>query len=101
MSYRGFLEFGSKIFEKTKVFIDSDRVIDFDKNYKGKYVSLSASTVAKEIDNPIGANLVMLGKFISVTKIIPLKIIEKAIKEITPKKFIMKSIEALKKGHNL
>ena len=101
MSYRGFLEFGRKIVENTKVFIDSDRVIDFDKNYKGKYNSLTASTAAKEIGNPIGANLVMLGKFISVTKIMPLKIIEEAIKEITPEKFIMKSLEALKKGYNL
>jgi 2-oxoglutarate ferredoxin oxidoreductase subunit gamma len=101
MSYRGFLEFGRKIVENTKVFIDSDRVIDFDKNYKGEYFSLSASTIAKEIGNPIVANLVMLGKFMSITRILPLKIIEEAIKDITPEKFIMKSLEALKKGYNL
>ena len=99
MSYRGFNAFGRQLVGDTQVFIDLDRVKDFHLDYHGEYTSLPATTIAKEMGSPLGANFVMLGKFLSTTKIIPLEKIEEAIKQNTPEAFIEKNIEAVKKGY--
>ena len=97
MSQQGFNEFIKKISKDTLVFTDLDHVKDINLDCQGKYISLSASKIAKEIRNPIGANLVMLGKFLFTTNIIPLKIVEEAIKRNTPEQFIKKNLEAVRK----
>ena len=51
--------------------------------------------------NPIGANFVMLGKFLSTTGIIPLKIVEEAIMQNTPEQFVLKNLEAVRKGYTI
>lgn len=101
MSYLGFNRFSKKMVEKTKVFIDSDRVKDFHNYYQGEYISLPATTIAKEMDNPLGANIVMLGKFLSISNIIPLKVVEEAIIQNTPEKFLQKNLGAIKKGYSI
>ena len=101
MRYRGFYEFGQRIVEDTQIFIDSDRVKDFNRNYHKNYISIPSSTISREIGNPLGANFVMLGKFLSYIRIIPLKTTEEAIKQITPAQFLKKSLEAFKKGYNV
>ena len=99
MSYLGYNRFNKNMVEKTKIFIDSDRVKDFHKYYEGKYISLPASTISKEMGNPLGANIVMLGKFLSASNIIPLKMVEEAIVQNIPEQFIEKNLEAIRKGH--
>ena len=99
MSYLGFTRFGKNILKETKVFINSDRVKEFNLNYHGEYISLPASTIAKEIGNPIGTNFVMLGKFLSISNIIPIKVVEDAITYNTPEKFLDKNLEALRRGN--
>lgn len=101
MSYRGFYEFGRMIAEDTQVFINSDRVKDFHMNFQRELISLAASTIAKEIGNPIGANFVMLGKFLSISNIIPLKIVEESIIQNTPEHLIKKNLEAIRKGFTI
>ena len=101
MSYRGFNTFGRRIIEDTQVFIDLDRVKDFHLDYKKEYISMPASTIAKEIGNPLGANFVMLGKFLNNTKILPLKIVEEAIIQNVPEQFIKQNLAAVRKGYNL
>ena len=87
--------------EKTKVFIDSDRVKNLNNNYHGEYISLPATTIAKEAGNPLGANIVMLGKFLKTSNIIPLKVVEEAIIQNTPDQFLEKNLEAIKKGYSI
>jgi 2-oxoglutarate ferredoxin oxidoreductase subunit gamma len=99
MSYLGFNRFNKSMVERTQVFIDTDRVIDFHMNYQGEYISMPASTIAKELGNPLGANFVMLGKFLSTSNIIPLTVVEEAIAKNTPEKFILKNLEAVRKGN--
>ena len=99
MSHQGFNEFNRKMGEETLVFMDSDCVKDVKLNYQGKYISLCASRIAKEIGNPIGANFVMLGKFLSTTNIMPLKIVEEVIMRNTPEQFIKKNLEAVRKAY--
>jgi len=101
MSHQGFNEFSRRMGEDTLVFIDLDRAKDVKLDCQGKYISLSASGIAKEIGNPIGANFVMLGKFLSTTEIIPLKIVEEAIIQNTPEQFIKKNLEAVRKGNTI
>lgn len=101
MSYLGFNRFSNNMVEKTKVFINSDRVKDFKNYYDGEYISLPASTIAKEMGNPLGANIVMLGKFLSFLKIIPLKVVEDAIIQNTPEQFIEKNLLSIRKGYTI
>jgi 2-oxoglutarate ferredoxin oxidoreductase subunit gamma len=99
MSQQGFDKFSSRTNEDTLVFTDLDNVKEIKLDYKKRCISLSASKIAKEIGNPIGANFVMLGKFLYATNIIPLKIVEEAIMQNTPEQFIKKNLEAVRKGY--
>lgn len=99
MSYLGFTKFRKSMVEETKVIINSDRVKDFNLNYQGEYITLPASTIAKEIGNPIGANFIMLGKLLSISNMFPLKVVEDAIIQNVPEKFIQKNLDALRKGN--
>ena len=72
---------------------------DFHLDYHGEYISLPASTIAKDMGNPLGANFVRLGKFLSTANIIPLEIVEKAITQNTPEQFTEKNLEAVRKGY--
>ncbi|MCK5342312.1 MAG: 2-oxoacid:acceptor oxidoreductase family protein [Candidatus Heimdallarchaeota archaeon] len=99
MSDQGFNKFSERRNKDTLVFLDSDRVKDVKMDDQGKHISLHASRIAKEIGNPIGANFVILGKFLSTTKIIPFKIVEEAIIQNTPEQFIKKNLEAMRKGN--
>jgi 2-oxoglutarate ferredoxin oxidoreductase subunit gamma len=99
MSSQGFNKFINRISEKTTVLLDLDNVKDVKLDYKSRFISLPASTIAKELGYTIGANFVMLGKLISTTKIIPLKLVEEVIINNTPEKYINKNLEALKKGY--
>lgn len=101
MSQQGFNEFSRRMSEDTLVFTDLDYVKDIKLDCQGKCISLPVSEIAKEIGNPIGANFVMLGKFLSTTDIIPLKIVEEAIMHNTPEKFIKKNLEAVRKGNTI
>jgi len=101
MSHQGFDEFSKKVGEDTLVFIDLDHVKDDKLDCQGKHISLCASGIAKEIGNPIGANFVMLGKFLSAIEIIQLKMIEKAITQNTPEQFVLKNLEAVRKGYTI
>lgn len=101
MSHQGFDKFSKKVGEDTLVFIDLDHVKDDKLDCQGKHISLCASGIAKEIGNPIGANFVMLGKFLYTTKIIQSKMIEKAITQNTPEQFVSKNLEAVRKGYTI
>jgi 2-oxoglutarate ferredoxin oxidoreductase subunit gamma len=101
MSQQGFDEFNRRISEDTLVFTDLNHVKDIKLDLQGKCISLPASEIAKEIGNPIGANFVMLGKFLSTTGIVPLKIVEETIMHNTPKQFINNNLEAVRKGSTI
>ena len=101
MSYLGFNRFSKSMVDKTKVFIDSNRVKDFNNKYQGEYISLPATTIAKEMGNHLGANIVMLGKFLKISNIIPLKVVEEALIQNTAVQFKEKNLEAIRKGYSI
>jgi len=101
MNHQGFNKLSKRIGKDTVVFLDSDHVKDVKLDCQGKHISLCASKIAKEIGNPIGANFVMLGKFLSTVEIIQLKMVEKAITQNTPEQFVSKNLEAVRKGYTI
>ena len=101
MNHQGFNKLSKRIGKDTVVFLDSDHVKDVKLDCQGKHISLCASKIAKEIGNPIGANFVMLGKFLSTTNILPLKVVEEVIIQNSPEQFQMKNLEAMRKGTTL
>ncbi len=98
LSNQGFDKFNSVINDKTLVFIDSDHIKNDSMVNKEYCIRIPASTIAKEIGNPIGANFVILGKFLSTIDFLSVKIIEDVIKQISPQKFINKNLEAFQKS---
>jgi len=101
MDNQGFNKYNNKIGEKTIVFTDLDKVKDIKMDSQENYISLPASKIAKEMGLTIGANFVMLGKFISISKIIPLKIVEEAMMQNISEQSIKKNLEALRKGYTI
>lgn len=100
MSNQGFNKFSDRLGENTIVFMDLDRIKDVKLQSQRKYISLPASAIAKEMRNPIVANFVMLGKFLSTTEIIPLSIVEEAITQNIPEQFIKQNLAAVRKGYS-
>jgi Pyruvate/2-oxoacid:ferredoxin oxidoreductase gamma subunit len=43
--------------------------------------------------------MVILGKFLSASNIIPLEVIEESIKQNIPEQFIEKNLESIRKGY--
>ncbi|MBC8215566.1 MAG: 2-oxoacid:acceptor oxidoreductase family protein [Candidatus Marinimicrobia bacterium] len=65
-----------------------------------KLYSIPATRVAEEMGNRIFANVVMVGFFLSITRIISLDAMKKALPGSVPDRFIEINIEALERGYN-
>lgn len=93
--------YNDRLVEETVVFMNKDLVEDVKLQCSRKNISLPASEIARDIGNPVGANFVMLGKFLSSTEIMPLKLVEEAIIQNVPEQFIKQNLAALRKGYTI
>ncbi|MCK5344540.1 MAG: 2-oxoacid:acceptor oxidoreductase family protein [Candidatus Heimdallarchaeota archaeon] len=64
-----------------------------------KLFSIPATRIAEEMGNRIFANVVMVGFFTAITKIVSLDAMKKALPGSVPDRFIGTNIEALEKGY--
>lgn len=101
MSNQGLKRLSNRLNKNTIVFLDLDHVKDVKMQSEIRYISLPASGIAKDIGSPLVANFVMLGKFLSTTEIIPLKIVEEAMIKNIPDQFIKQNLAAIKKGYSI
>ncbi|KAA0000988.1 MAG: pyruvate ferredoxin oxidoreductase [Thermoplasmata archaeon] len=69
------------------------------KNGEGKVAKVPATKIAESLGKRIVANIVMLGFFTAVTKLISYEAIKKAVLESVPPKFKELNEEALDKGY--
>ena len=65
-----------------------------------KMYSIPATRIAEEMGNRIFANVVMVGFFLAITKVITLEGMKKALPGSVPDRFIEINIEALERGYN-
>ncbi len=62
--------------------------------------SIPATRIAEEMGNRIFANVVMVGFFLAITKVISLDAMKEALPGSVPDRFIDINIEALERGYN-
>ena len=101
MQHKEFNRFSNRMSNDTIVFMDLDPMKDVKLQSPWRYISLPASAIAKDMGNSVGANFVMLGKFLSTNEIIPLKIVEEAIIQNIPEQYIKQNLAAVRKGYSI
>lgn len=65
-----------------------------------KMFSIPSTRIAEEMGNRIFANVVMVGFFTAITKVVSLGAMKKALPGSVPERFIDINIEALERGYN-
>ena len=100
MSQEGYEKFESELSEEGVLLIDEDLVKP--KSQPGrdkiKIFPIPATRIAEELGNKIIANVVMLGFFTAVTKLIPKTAMEKAVTDSVPSRFVGLNLKAFNKG---
>jgi 2-oxoglutarate ferredoxin oxidoreductase subunit gamma len=80
--------------------IDNDLVKLDPKQRKIKIYAIPSTRFAEEMGNRIFANLVMLGFFTSITKVVSSDAMKKALPGLVPKRFLDLNIKAFQKGYD-
>jgi len=75
-----------------------DNVISELKSLVRKVQVIPARKIAVEVGNPRALNMVVLGAFIAISKVLRENAVEVAIAEVVPKRFIESSIAAFRRG---
>ncbi len=79
------------------VIVDSTLVKDIPSDLKNIY-SVKASEIAENISSPKISNMVLLGKYVAITKHLTIDALEEAVKLSVSKKFIDDDLKALRSG---
>jgi len=101
MSHQGLDRLSNRLNKNTTVFLDLDHVKDVKMQSERRYIPLPALKIAKDMGSLLVANFIMLGNFLSITKIMPLKIIEEAMIQNIPEQFIKQNLTAIRKGYSI
>ncbi len=103
MNNPSFTRFQSHLVKKGTLFINSD-LVDLEPHRKDvTFIHVPAGTLANEIDNPRGANIVMLGAFLKQTELLGYASMEKVITNLfgeKSKKLIEPNLAALHAGYH-
>ena len=97
MSQGAYEKFAPMLKDNGLLIIDEDLVKL--KNGEGKVAKIAATRIAENLGKRIVANIVMLGFFTGVTKLISYKAVKRAVLESVPAKFKELNEEALEKGY--
>ncbi|HEC77135.1 MAG TPA: hypothetical protein ENI33_07780 [Thermoplasmatales archaeon] len=97
MSQEAYEKYAPSLKDDGILIIDEDLV--HLKNGVGRVAKIPSTRIAEKLGKRIVANIVMLGFFAGVTKLISYKAIRKAVLESVPPKFKELNEEALEKGY--
>lgn len=100
MSQAGYEKFEPELSEEGLLLIDEDLVKPRPPRGKIKVFSIPATRFAEELGNRITANVVMLGFFTAVTKLVSKEGMEKAVADSVPKRFVKLNLEAFNRGYH-
>jgi len=101
------LSISQDAYEKYEPELDNDGILIIDKDLvkpkpaRGdiKIYSIPATRFAEVLGNRIIANLVMLGFFTAITKIVSAKAMKKALPSLVPERFLDLNIKAFNRGY--
>ncbi|KPL03158.1 MAG: pyruvate ferredoxin oxidoreductase [candidate division Zixibacteria bacterium SM23_73_2] len=99
MSQEAYSKFSSNLKEGGTLLIDTDLVKLDQKKDKVKLYAIPATRIAEEMGNKIIANIVMLGFFTAVTKIISKDAARDSISGSVPERFVELNIKAFDRGY--
>ena len=97
MSQGAYEKFAPLLKDGGKLIVDEDLVKL--KNGEGDVAKVAATRIAEEMGKRIVANIVMLGFFTGVTKILSYEAIKKAVLAAVPERFRELNEEALERGY--
>ncbi|MCK4654377.1 MAG: 2-oxoacid:acceptor oxidoreductase family protein [Candidatus Cloacimonetes bacterium] len=100
MSQEGYDMFEPELSDKGILLIDEDLVKTKPTRGKIKSYSIPSTRLAEELGNRIFANVVMLGFFTAVSKLVSKEGMEKAVADSVPERFIEKNLKAFQKGYD-
>ena len=103
MSQQAWEKYHHDINDKTKIIIDPDLVDTgtFGQEFKGKIYFARATKKASELGNRIVANIIMLGALCATTRVISEELMEKAVLESVPKKYLELNRRAFQEGFKM
>ena len=99
MSQEAYDKYEPELGTKGILIIDTDLVKPKPVRGKINIYSIPSTRFAEELGNRIFANLVMLGFFTAVTKVVTEDAMKKALPGLVPERFIDRNIEAFDKGY--
>jgi len=99
MSQEGYEKFEPELKEDGILLIDEDLVKLKEMKKKRKLHSIPATRFAEELGNRIIANVVMLGFFTAITKVVSVGAMKKTIPKSVPSRFIDLNLSAFDKGY--
>ena len=100
MSQEAYDKYEPELRDKGILVIDSDLVKPKPPRGKIRMYAVPSTRFAEELGNRIIANLVMLGFFTSVTKIVSPEAMKKALPGLVPGRFLDLNIKAFDKGYD-
>lgn len=100
MSQEAYDKYEPELGSKGTLIIDTDLVKPNPSRGKIKMYSVPCTRFAEELGNRVFANLVMLGFFTAVTKVVTSEAMKKALPGLVPDRFLDKNIVAFDKGFN-
>jgi len=98
MSQEGYDTFEHELSEKGILLIDEDLVKPKPPRGKIKIYSIPATRFAEELGNRIIANVVMLGFFTAITRLVSKEGMEKAVADSVPSRFVELNLKGFNKG---
>jgi len=100
MSQEAYEKYEPELIEDGILLVDSDLVKQKPPRGKIKIYTIPSTRFAEELGNRIIANLVMLGFFTAVTKIVSPDAMKKALPGLVPDRFLDLNIKAFDKGYD-
>jgi 2-oxoglutarate ferredoxin oxidoreductase subunit gamma len=100
MSQEAFDKYEPELRERGILIIDSDLVKTASPRGKIKLYTIPATRFAEELGNRIFANLVMLGFFAAVSKVVSAEAVKEALPGLVPSRFMDVNIKAFERGYN-
>lgn len=99
MSQEAYTKFESNLDKNGVLLIDQDLVKPEKRRDQIKFYAIPATRIAEEMGNKIIANIVMLGFFTAVTKIVTKEAGRKAIFGSVPERYIELNLKAFDRGY--
>ena len=85
--------------ESTQIIIDEE-LVKVDKKHSGNVLTIPALKIATEMGKKIIANIVMLGYFTAISKIVDEKIMKETVKSSVPESMAELNMKAFETGFN-